>query len=166
MADDTINGTIDPSNDTQAPAGETAEERASRLEEANKKLFQRAKEAEALAKELKAKVTEVKPTISENREVKASDILKSPEFRLHREGYPEDLIEVIMANGGPSVLENKTSPITLGIQASMEQRKAEVAANMASNSSGVSDIERKFTEQDMRNMSKEDLAKLIPHTQD
>lgn len=151
---------IDDTSSVEVPATETAEQKTIRLEELNKKLFERAKKAEADAKALKEKTNIIK----EQEIPKPSDILRSPEFRLHREGYNEDEIEIIMNNGGPSILENKTSPITLGIQASREQRKAEDAAALALGASGLSEIERKYTEQDLRNMKKEDLEKLLPHT--
>ncbi len=145
-----------------APAGETAEQRLSRLEETNKKLYQRAKEAEAQAKELKAKASEAKPAISEQ---KPSDILKADEFKLYRQGYNESEIDLIMHNGGAKILEDKKNPLVLGLDASRQQRLAEEAASKVTDSVGTSDIERKFTEAQMRAMSKEELAKLLPHTE-
>lgn len=149
------------------PAGETWEERASRLEETNKRLYERTKKAEAEAREAKAKAIEVKPAISESvaqpSQVKPSDILKADEFKLYRAGYTEAEIDLIMHNGGAKILEDKANPLVLGLQAAKEQRGAETAASLVSDSSGLSDIERKYTEQDMRNMNKEDLEKLLPH---
>ncbi len=147
------------------PAGETAEQRASRIEETNKKLYKRMKDAEAEAKEAKAKLSEIKPTISDPSVPKASDILKQDEFKLYRAGYTEVEIDLIMHNGGMKILEDKTNPLVLGLIASKEQRGAEDAASRVSDSSGLSDIERKYTEQDMRNMKKEDLEKLIGYVQ-
>jgi len=149
----------------EAPAGETAEQRLSRLEETNKKLYQRTKEAEAIAKELKAKASEVKPAISETEELKPSKVLRSDEFRLFRQGYSEAEIDLIMHNGGSKILEDKKNPLVLGLEASKQQRLAEEAASKVTDSVGTSDIERKFTEAQMRAMSKEDLAKLLPHTE-
>lgn len=148
------------------PAGETWEERASRLEATNKKLYERTKKAEAEAKEAREAV--VKPAISEpviqNQPIqRASDILKADEFKLYRAGYTESEIDLIMHNGGAKLLEEKTNPLVLGLQAAKEQRGAEDAASATRDSSGLSDIERQYSEQDMRNMKKEDLEKLIPH---
>ncbi len=146
------------------PAGETFEERAIRLEETNKKLYERTKKAEAEAKEARAKAAEVKPDLSGQTTIpKASDILKADEFKLYRAGYTEAEIDLIMHNGGAKILEDKANPLVLGLLAAKEQRGAEDAASRTQDSSGLSDIERKYTEQDMRNMSKDDLAKLIPH---
>lgn len=147
------------------PASETWEERASRLEATNKKLYERTKKAEAEAKEAKAKVIEVKPAISVDTkpEIRPSDILKADEFKLYRAGYSESEIDLIMHNGGAKILEDKANPLVLGLQAAKEQRGAEDAASRISDATGLSDIERKYTEQDMRNMKKEELEALIPH---
>jgi soluble cytochrome b562 len=157
----------DSLNETVPPATETAEERLSRLEETNKKLYERTKKAEADAKEAKAELIKVKPAISEvsakPSETKPSDILKADEFKLYRAGYTESEIDLIMHNGGAKILEDKKNPLVMGLIAAKEQRGAEDAASRTSDSSGLSDIERKYTEQDMRNMTKEDLEKLIPH---
>lgn len=141
------------------PNVETAEEKAIRLEEANKKLYERAKTAEATAKALKEKTNIITP----QEPTKPSDILKADEFRLYRQGYNENEIDLIMHNGGAKILEDKTNPLVLGLQASKEQRNAEDAASRTSDAVGLSDIERKYTEQDLRNMSKEDLEKILPH---
>lgn len=155
MAEDTV--IVDTSNDT-APATETAEERLSRLEETNKKLYERTKKAEGDLKAFKEK-----PAISEVSVPKPSDILKADEFKLYRAGYNESEIDLIMHNGGAKILEDKNNPLVLGLQATKEQRKAEDAAEKANGSSGLSDIERKYTEADLRAMTKEDLAKMLPH---
>lgn len=105
-----------------------------------------------------------KTIIQTQEQSKPSDILKSPEFRLHREGYNEDEIEVIMKNGGPDILKDEKNIVTVGLRGSRDQRRAEDAASKASEASGLSEIERKYTEQDLRNMKKEDLEKLLPHT--
>ncbi len=160
MADEIIEN-LDSLNETVPPATETAEERVSRLEETNKKLFARAKNAETEVKALKEKPTISEPVVKS--EVKPSDILKADEFKLYRAGYTEAEIDLIMHNGGAKILEDKTNPLVLGLQAAKEQRGAEDAASRVSDSSGLSDIERKYTEQDMRNMKKEDLEKLLPH---
>lgn len=169
--DENGNVIIDTPNDTVIPpATETAEERATRLEDANKKLFARAKTAEGFIQDSNGtwvkKPVQAKPSISETTktEVKPSDILESDEFSLYREGYTNDDIKLIMRNGGRKIFEDKKNPLVLGLQAAKEQRNAEDAASKVSDSTGLSDIERKYTEQDMRNMTKEELAKLLPHT--
>jgi len=161
MAEENVN--LDTPNEA-APASETAEQRLSRLEETNRKLYERTKKAEAEAKEARAKAAEVKPAISEAQAYqKPSDILKADEFKLYRAGYTESEIDLIMHNGGAKLLDDKKNPLVLGLQAAKEQRNAEEAAGRATDSTGLSDIERKYTEADLRNMKKEDIAKLVPH---
>lgn len=135
---------------------ETAEDKLARLEETNKKLFERAKKAEAEAKASKGTKEVSAP--------KPSDILKADEFKLYRQGYSESEIDLIMHNGGMKAIEDEKSPLALGLKVAKQQRIAEDAASHTSEASGLSDIERKYTEQDMRNMSKEELEKLLPKT--
>lgn len=151
VIDDTLNVTD--------PATETAEEKAARLEETNKKLYERAKKAEAEAKALKEKSQPI------SEPAKPSEILKAPEFRLSRQGFDEDEIDLIMRNGGPDILKNETHPITLGINAARTQRNAEKAAALASDSSGLSDIERKYTVEELRAMKPDELANAIGYVQ-
>lgn len=157
--DDSIN--IDPNLDAEA--------KIKALEERNAKLFARTKKAEGFTQNSDGtwikKTVEAKPILTQERQEipKPSDILKADEFKLYRAGYNEAEIDMIMHNGGAKILEDKTNPLVLGLEAARVQRGAEDAASRISDSSGLSDIERKYTEQDMRNMSKEDLAKLLPH---
>lgn len=152
----------------QAADAEKAEKLA-KLEETNKKLYARAKEAEGFIQDANGewvKPPKVEPKVSEPVAVpKPSDILKADEFKLYRMGYSEADIDLIMHNGGAKILEDKQNPLVLGLEASRAQRSAEHAASMVSDSSGLSDIERKYTEQDLKNMSKEELAKILPHVQ-
>jgi hypothetical protein len=156
---DTPNGTGDDQPNTTL----TAEERLQKLEETNKKLFARAKTAEGFVQDSSGNwVKKEKPqaTISETA-ARPSDILKSDEFRLHRMGYDEQEIDLIMHNGGAKVLENKSSPLVLGLERAREQRKAEIAAGGTSDKSGLSEVERKYTPEQMRNMKPDELANLI-----
>lgn len=143
-----------------------------KLEETNKRLYARTKEAEGFTQDPDTGEWVKKPkqpettTVNEQPVVpKPSDILKAPEFRLHRQGYTEEDIDLIMHNGGPDILKNENHPITLGINAARAQRKAEEAASNTTDSVGLSDIERKYTEQDLRKMPKEELEKMLPHVQ-
>jgi len=159
---------VDTTNDTDTTVNDslTAEEKLAALEEQNKKLYARAKKAEGFVQDDSGNWVkkEVKPKadISEVRDTaRPSDILRSPEFVLHREGYNEDEIDIIMKNGGREILKNEKHPITLGLKAAREQRIAEEAAGKLGDKSGTSDVERKYTEAQMRAMKKEDLEKLI-----
>ena len=111
------------------------------------------------------KKSNISETVKKTVEVKPSDILKADEFKLYRAGYTESEIDLIMHNGGAKLLDDKTNPLVLGLQASKQQRSAEEAASRVTDSTGFSDIERKYTEQDLRNMKKEELANLLPHVE-
>lgn len=100
------------------------------------------------------------PTV-ERQEVTPTDILKSPEFTLHRQGYDEREIEFIMKNGGMKALEDQSSIVAIGIKTAREQRAAEDASGQVSDKSGQTEVERKYTPEQMRNMPKDELANLI-----
>lgn len=140
------------------------------LEDQNRKLFERAKKAEGFIKNDEGhwiKKPEASPITKTVETVvpKASEILKADEFKLYRAGYTESEIDLIMHNGGAKILEDKKSPLVLGLIAAKDQRKAEDAASAVVDSTGASDIERKYSEAEMRAMKTEDLEKLIPHVQ-
>lgn len=147
VIDDTLNVTED----------QPAEDKVKVLEEANKKLYARAKEAES---KLKLKPAE---TINNNSSMTPMDILRDDAFKLYRMGYDEKEIDVIIKNGGMKVLEDKDSPITLGIQARKEQRAAEDAGSRLNSSSQLSEVERKYTPEQLQNMSAAELSKILPH---
>lgn len=143
-------------------------ERLAQLEETNRKLFARTKEAEGFKQDTDGSwVKKEKPAeiINNNTSVapKAIDILRDDAFKLYREGYDEKEIDVIMNNGGRKILEDKDSPITLGILARKEQRRAEDAGSMVNSSSQLSEVERKYTPEQLKNMTADELSKILPH---
>lgn len=154
------NENIDSLNDageTVIPEGESSEDLVARLEEQNKKLYARAKQAEA-------KLREKPTTITNNPSIpNAMDILRDDAFKLYREGYDEKEIDAIMKNGGRKILEDKDNPVTLGIQARKEQRHAEDQGSRLNSSSQLSEVERKFTPDQLANMSAAELSKILPH---
>jgi len=107
---------------------------------------------------------EVAVEISKQEYMKPSDILKADEFKLHRQGYNEDEIDLIMHNGGMKILKDEKSPLFLGLKVAKEQRLAESASDSTNNTAGTSEVERKHTPEQMRNMDTEELAKLIGFT--
>lgn len=163
---DATNGTgVDDQKNIEAAI--TAEDKLLALEEQNKKLYARAKKAEGFVQDsdgnwFKKEAPKPQANISEKPEpTKPSDILKADEFKLYRQGYSESEIDLIMHNGGMKALADEKSPLTLGLKVAREQRIAEEAAGQVSDKSGQSEIERKYTPEQMRNMKKEDLANLI-----
>jgi len=135
------------------------------LEATNKKLFARAKEAEGFIQDADGNwVKKDKPEdITTNPSTRPVDILRDDAFKLYRMGYDEKEIDVIVNNGGMKILEDKDNPITLGIEARKQQRGAEDAASRTSNSSQLSEVERKYTPDQLKNMSTKELEKILPH---
>lgn len=130
--------------------------------EARRQLTARAKNAEAEARELKTKLAEVEskdittPTDSKKQVV----IDEAIELRL--EGYTKQETEWIIQNGGRAVLEDPNSLVSIALKASREQRQAEEAASAVSSTVGLSEIERKYTPEQLRNMPLKDLEALLP----
>ena len=93
--------------------------------------------------------------------LKPSDILRADEFKLYRQGYTESEIDLIMKNGGRDILKNEKNPLVLGLKVAREQRIAENAANRASDTSGTSALERKYTNADLNKMTAKELEAVI-----
>lgn len=153
---------IDSTNDTEeetveAPEGETIEEKYARLEEQNKKLFERAKKAETLAKELKTQKPEQKIT---NKPID----LDEEKFELRLQGYSKEDVNFILNNGGSEALKDKNSLVSLALSEKRKQAEAENAAQQTTNTSGMSEVERKYTPEQLKNMSAKDLEKILPST--
>lgn len=130
--------------------------------ESEKKLFARAKKAEAEAKALKAKLQTFDNLPPEKPAPKLDDALWDVADYI-RDGYTRDEVTFITNNGGREALKDPNSLVSLALKTAKEQRQAENAANMASDTSGLSEIERKYTPEQLRNMSREELAKILPH---
>lgn len=172
---------VDSTNDTEGQDVTidptlTGEDRTKAIEtalaattEKNKKLFARAKKAEGfeLDESTKKWVKKEKPAPQINNQndkpqpLKPTDILDSDEFQLHDQGYTPKEIKLIMANGGMKILEEKENPLVVGLQAAQEQRRAEGAADRANGSSNLSEAERKYTPEQLRNMKPDEIAKII-----
>lgn len=164
--DTTVN--IDTTNDTDTTVNiqDTTDPEKLALIEQNKKLFNRAKKAEGFIQDSNGNwVKKERPAqvdISDKQTIpKPSDILKADEFKLYRQGYSESEIDLIMHNGGIKAIADEKSPLALGLKVAREQRKAEEASGQTSDKTGLSEIERKYTTEDMRNMKADDLAKII-----
>jgi len=165
---DTSNGTtddviieIDPNLDAEA--------KLKAMDEQNKKLYARAKKAEGFIQDADGKwikksvETRPDPINKKDEATKPSDILKADEFKLYRAGYSEAEIDLIMHNGGMKALSDPKSPLVLGLNAAREQRSAEDAANKATDTSGLSEVERKYTTEQLKKMTVKELEAILPH---
>jgi hypothetical protein len=172
---DSLNGNNQDDLDLDLDLSLDADAQLEAMKKQNAKLFERAKRAEGFEKQSdgswvkKTKPQEEKPVqknnISDKETVSPTDILDSDEFSLYREGYTNDEIKLIMRNGGRKALSDDKSPLVLGLQVAREQRKAEEASSNTSGTAGQSEVERKYTVEQMKNMKAEDLANLIGYAQ-
>lgn len=158
---ETRNENLDSQNEEEvleteeAPEGESAEERLLRLEEANKKLYARLKKAEQVKKEAPA------PKITNN-----PGDMEDERLELRLQGYSKEDVGFIMQNGGSAVLEDKNSLVSIAINAKREQARAEEAADQTTNTTGMSEVERKYTPAQLKNMTAKELEEILPHTQE
>lgn len=81
---------------------------------------------------------------------------------LRLDGYSKDEVAWIMQNGGRKALEDKTSYTAIAIQAKRDQQKAEQAASQVADTAGLSEIERKYTREQLANMSVKELEAILP----
>lgn len=119
----------------------------------NKQLYAR------LKKETEAKTKEpLKPQVSEP-ETKHDDSYWKETMELRLSGYTEKEAEYLMKNGGKKALEDEY--VLAAINVKREQAKAE-AASVDTASSDKSDIEKKYTPEQLSAMSVEELEKILP----
>lgn len=147
---------LDDIEDVSAQAQDTVSK------EKFRQVLARAKKAEEALK--KQKSVEKPQNINNNVEEKKVDplaIIRDESFKLFREGYDEDEIELILRNGGRKILSDEKNPITLGLRAKREQLKAEEAASMTNNSSSLSEVERKYTPEQLEKMPLDKLEETL-----
>lgn len=119
----------------------------------------RAKKAEEA---LKAKSGSQK--INSEEEHKTSGI-SDEVIDLRLDGFSKDEVEFIIKNGGRKILDDKNSYVSIALNTRREQRRAEEAASKVADTSQMSEIERKYTPEQLANMSVADLEKILPHAE-
>lgn len=136
---------------------EALKEKLAKEQEARRQLTARAKAAEEALK--KQKVSET-PAPTPKPDVKGNsgyDLDEVTDLRL--DGYSKDEVKFIMQNGGRKALEENTF-VKVAIEKIREQKKAEQAIpDMESNKS---EVERKYTQEQLSKMSAEELYKILP----
>lgn len=122
----------------------------------------------SIARRLKGKKTEVKePVILNNEKSETSSKtygIEDEVLDLRLDGYTKDEVEFIMRNGGRKTLEDKNSMVTIALASKREQEQAEKAAAQVEDNTHLSEVERKFTPEQLANMSAEELEKILPHS--
>lgn len=158
---DTINDTTD---EVIIDTTLDAEARAKALEEQNKKLFARAKKAEGFVQDSNGNwVKKEKSQVINNKaEVKPYNILEDEVADLILDGYTKEETKFILANGGRKVLENKDSYVSVAINTKREQRKIEDLVSQTSNKGYVSTGGKTYTEEQLKNMTVEEMEKVLP----
>ncbi len=132
--------------------------------DARRQLTARAKKAEAEASEWKTKAFEVESTTITTPPLAQKPYEINDEVvDLRLDGYSKDEVSWIMQNGGRKSLEDQTSYTAIAINAKREQSRAEAAASQTADTAGLSELERKYTKEQMDAMSVKELEAILPH---
>lgn len=127
-------------------------EERDRERDAKNAILARAKAAEAKLKE--GKITQPEKGSQLNEAL----------IDLRIDGYTREDADFILRNGGRKALEDANSYVSIAIKARRDQRLSEEAASQTSqNSSQLSEVERKYTPEQLKNMSAKELEKILPH---
>lgn len=137
---------LDLNLDDSDDVGALREENA-RLKEAKRQIHARALRAEKAIKE---------------RPINNEYTINDEVVDLRLDGYTKDEVAFILKNGGRKTLEDKNSYVSIAINARKEQARAEAEANKVVDTSGLSEVERKYTPDMMKNMSLDELKKIVP----
>ena len=108
--------------------------------------------ADKVAKENK----ELKKSLKSNQSSPDSDE-RFERLELKTEGYKSNEVDFLMQNGGREALENEI--VMAGIEAIRKKAKSQEATPSGT---AKSTVYQKYTEQDLRKMSQEELEKIIP----
>jgi len=140
---------LDDLEDTEALKAELAKK-----SDAVRQLTARAKAAEELVK----KSRETSKTVETQAPV--STDYRDEVYDLRLDGYSREEAQFIMKNGGRKALE-QNNYVKVAIETLREQKKAEEA--IPDTDTGKSDIERKYTPEQLEKMPMEELKKILPH---
>lgn len=130
---------------------ETLKAEIAKKDAALKQVLARAKAAEAKAKE-------VKPIVKEKEDKPSYGANFDDALELRLSGYTKEAVDFILKNGGIKSLDNPY--VKAAVQSIKEQETAE--RSIPTNDSGKSDIEKKYTNEQLQNMSAEELEKILP----
>lgn len=152
--------TLDGTEDAEVLA-----EKLEKAEKAKKQILARAKKAEEELRSLKVapptQKNEEKPITKDESELSDEKLWEIAE--MIQEGYTKADADFISKNGGREALKNPNSYVSLALKSIKEQRAAEIAASQTSNQTGASEVERKYTEEQLKNMPLNKLKEILPH---
>lgn len=146
---------LDGTEDTDALKDALAKE-----QEAKRQILARAKKAEGELKELK---TPKAPAVSQDTAKPNTEDEIWSIAEMIREGYDRQDVDFIRKNGGKDALNDPNSYVAIALRHKMEQKRAEAAASQTSFATGASEVERKYTPEQLEKMSSKELAKILPH---
>lgn len=148
---------LDLEDDGFVPATNPTKEDYDAVVGRNRRLFARAKKAEA--KKAPAAETVTPPTAAPAAPVE--DAAWKEKMELRTEGYSDAEIDYIQTSGGRKALE---SPYT---KAAIKTMRDEAAATTAAveTTAGKSDVEKTHTDEQLRSMSADQLAAILPKAQ-
>jgi hypothetical protein len=149
--------TPDGTEDVEALA-----EKLKNAEKAKKQILARAKKAEEELKTLKTPPPTQTITKEEPKEDSDEKLWEIAD--MIREGYTKADADFISRNGGKEALKDPNSYVSIALSRIKEQRAAEIAASQTGNQSGASEVERKYTEEQLRAMPLEKLKEILPHS--
>ncbi len=132
--------------------------------EARRQLTARAKKAEDEVKSLKTTQIQAEPKIEITNTPPPPVSINDEVVDLRLDGYSKQEVEWIMKNGGRKVLDDANSLVSIAIKAQREQKAAENAANQVSSTVGLSEIERKYTREQLAAMSVKELEAILPRS--
>jgi len=133
---------------------ETLKAELAKKTDAVRQLTARARNAEELVKKNR-EVTKQEPVVEKAAGVDLDEVI---ELRL--DGYSKEEVSFIVKNGGRKALTDN-SFVKVAIDKIREQKDAEKA--IPEMDSNKSDIERKYTTEQLRTMPLKDLEKILPH---
>jgi hypothetical protein len=81
---------------------------------------------------------------------------------LRLDGYSKSEVEFIMKNGGRKSLDDQNSITAVALRALRDQKKAEMEASKTADTSQMTEVERKYSPEQLRNMPLAELEKLVP----
>lgn len=116
----------------------------------------------AMAQRYKERVVEKPEQPPKERPVAQGYDLNDEVVDLRLDGYSKSEVEFIMKNGGRKALEDSASYVSIAVNTRREQDRAEANASKVSSKSGMSEVERKYTPEQLKNMPLAELEKLVP----
>lgn len=126
------------------------------------KLQKRSKAVGQLTKRLNDLKGQPQKPIIKQEESRSNSIDMDEALELRLDGYSKDEVKFIQSNGGRAVLEDPTSFVSIALNTKREQKRAEDAAGKVVDTSSLSEVERKYTPEQLENMPLDELYKVLP----